>query len=269
MGDIEVVVTDLDGTLWHTSSDIHPSVVPAMRELERRGLPLLVATGRRAGSTRAPLARMGFAPPAVVLNGALGLDLSDDSRFHRMPFPSEQAKVVLEAFEAEGLSPCIYVDHPRFEVLVGERCSTHPDHLRNFGSAVGTDDTDRVVAEETVLGFGLIGLPHGELVTVSDALDDEVEPHLDRSLDYPGLATITIAPRRQSKWDGVLSYCTAAGIDPTRVLAIGDGSNDLELLAGASIAVVPERSHPGAAKLADHRVPAPEHGGWAQLLDLL
>ncbi|HJR26705.1 MAG TPA: HAD hydrolase family protein, partial [Acidimicrobiales bacterium] len=66
MPPVELVVTDLDGTLWHTDDHVHPEVVAALAELAGRGVPVLVATGRRVTSTRRPLARIGLAPPAVV-----------------------------------------------------------------------------------------------------------------------------------------------------------------------------------------------------------
>jgi hydroxymethylpyrimidine pyrophosphatase-like HAD family hydrolase len=62
MPSIDLIVTDLDGTLWHTDDHVDPKVVAALEELERRGMPLLVATGRRTASTRAPLARIGQSP---------------------------------------------------------------------------------------------------------------------------------------------------------------------------------------------------------------
>jgi hydroxymethylpyrimidine pyrophosphatase-like HAD family hydrolase len=45
MAGIELVVTDLDGTLWSGREETHPATVAAWRELERRGVPVLVATG--------------------------------------------------------------------------------------------------------------------------------------------------------------------------------------------------------------------------------
>src|SRR5688500_12281784 len=83
---ISLVVTDLDGTLWHTDGSLHPQTARALSELERRNVPVLVATGRRTRSTRTPLARLGFAPPAIVMNGAVGLQLATGARFHLAPF---------------------------------------------------------------------------------------------------------------------------------------------------------------------------------------
>lgn len=265
---VELVVTDLDGTLWHTDDDLRPEVTEAVREIQRRGVPLLVATGRRVASTRAPLARMDLAPPAVVLNGALGLDLATGQRFHRAPFPPGGAREVLTAFAEAGLDPVIYVDHHRYDVFVSETPSTNPGHLRDLGDSAGVDDLARVVAEEAVLGFSCIGVEHGLLAAAAERLRGAGEVHLDRSLDYPGTGSLTVAPKGQSKWDGVLAFCEQRGLAHDRVLAVADGPNDLELLAAAAVAVVPEDAHPAAAELADHRIPSSRDAGWAAVLDL-
>lgn len=267
MTDVALVVTDLDGTLWHTDDHVHPATVAALDELARRGVPLLVATGRRAASTRTPLARIGQAPPAVVLNGALGLDLGTDERFHRSPFPTDEAVAALAAFETAGLQPVVYVDHPRYDVFLGPSPSTHEGHVRSLGDTAGTDDLGRVCAEEAVLGFGMIGVPHAAAAAARDALGERVEVHLDRSLDYPGMASLTAAPKGQSKWDGVVAFCEREGLDPGRVLALADGPNDIELLSGAAIGLVPEVAHQSALDLATHVIPAAADGGWAAVLD--
>jgi hydroxymethylpyrimidine pyrophosphatase-like HAD family hydrolase len=269
MPPIDLVVTDLDGTLWHTDDDIDPGVVAAMVELERRGVPLLVATGRRTESARGPLARVGQAPPAVVLNGALGLDLATGERFHRAPFPSAQASAALAAFTSVGLEPVMYVDHPRFDVFLSATPSTHPDHVRSLGATAGVDDLARVAAEEAVLGFSMIGVPHRDGVAASEALGDLVEVHLDRAFDFAGLASLTAAPKGQSKWDGVAAFCAERGLDSSRVLALADGPNDIELLTNAAVGLVPAEAHPAALDLADHVIPAARDAGWTAVLDHL
>lgn len=264
-GPIELVVTDLDGTLWHTADEVDPAVVDAVRTLDGRGVPLLVATGRRVASTRAPLARVGLAPPAVVLNGALGLDLATGERFHRAPYAADEAVAVHAAFRSAGLDPVVYLDHPTLDAVLSTTPSTHPEHVRQLGAA--TADLDTVVATEAVLGFSVIGVEHGRCVAARDAVGDRAETHLDRSLEFPGLATLTVAPHGQSKWDGVLAFCRLHDLDPGRVLALGDGSNDLELLAGAAVALVPVVAHPDALAAADHVIPSAADAGWTAVLD--
>lgn len=276
---VELVVTDLDGTFWHTDDHLPAAVLDAVGELERRGVPLLVATGRRLASTRGPLARLGLAPPAIMLNGAIGIDLATNERFHVAPYPTDQALAAYDGFVAAGLSPVVYVDHPRWDVLLSHHPDTNPAHVDALGDTAGrhwgagertmVDDLRVAVAETPVLGFSMIGVPFPDAEAAFAALDGVVEVHLDRSIDYPGMASLTAAPRGQSKWDGVLAYCALHGIDSTRVLAVADGPNDIELLANAAVRAVPEVAHPSALALATTLIPAAQEGGWAEIIPLL
>ena len=210
----------------------------------------------------------GSRPPAIVLNGALALDLATDERFHRHHYDAEVAARVLDAFRAAGLDPCVYIEHDHIEVYVGTRPSTNPGHLASFGTAAVAADLDEIVATEPVLGFGVIGHPIEPLLHVIGAIGDQAETHLSGDSQWGG-DTLTVAPPGLSKWAGVLAYCELAGVDASRVLAIGDGPNDVELLTHAAVAVVPEDAFPEALPLANHVVPPPDAGGWAQILDLV
>jgi HAD superfamily hydrolase (TIGR01484 family) len=265
---VELVVTDLDGTLWFGNTETHPATVSAWQELERRGVPVLVATGRRVTSTRDPLARLGFAPPAVVMNGALVLELATGARYHRQAYVNGDAGTVLTAFRALGLEPCVYVDHAEVDVFVSDEPSTHPDHLASLGATAAQADLDEIVDEIPVLMFGIMGYDAEPLLGVSAALAGAAESHIAPSDEYGG-HTFTVTPLGLSKWIGVMAYCTQAGIDPSRVLAIGDGPNDCELLTAASVAVVPNNGCTEALVLADHIIGSPREGGWAQVLDLV
>jgi hypothetical protein len=176
---------------------------------------------------------------------------------------------VLDGFEAAGLEPCVYVHGGTAEVWLSERPSTHPGHVRALAASAGVGDLRAVVAAEVVLAFSIIGAPHGSLVPVAEALAGVAEVHLDRALEYPRMAAITVAPRGRSKWDGVVAYCNAHGIDTTRILALGDGPNDVELLERAAISLVPENGHPSAQAHATHLIGSPSSGGWAAVLDHL
>lgn len=268
MAKVDLVVTDLDGTLWFGHEETHPHTVAAWKELERRDLPVLVATGRHVVSTRAPLARLGFAPPAVMLNGALALDLCSGVRYHRQSYTAEAARTVLDAFRSVGIDPCVYVDHVHIDVFLGERPSTHPTHLASFGTTAAYADLEEIVNTVPVLMLGLVGHDPGPLFAVANALTGAAEIHIS-GVDQYGGHSCTVTPLGLSKWVGVVAYCTHTGLDPTRVLAIGDGPNDCELLAAATIAVAPRDACPAALDIAHHVVDSPRVGGWAQILDLV
>jgi hypothetical protein len=268
MATVDLVVTDLDGTLWFGHEETHPATLTAWRELERRRIPVLVATGRRVASTRGPLAHLGFAPPAVMMNGALAIDLRTDERFHRHQYTTEDAIRILAAFRAVGLEPCVYVDHPGVDVFVGERPSTHPQHLKGLGASAQQADLETIVGTVPVLMFGIMGHDPEPLTEFRRALAGAAESHV-AGTDMYGGHSCTATPIGLSKWTGVEAFCARAGLDPTRVLAIGDGPNDCELLAAAAVAVAPADGHEVALRFADHVVGSPRDGGWAEILDLI
>ena len=265
---VSLVVTDLDGTLWHTDDHVPEPVRAAFAEVQARGVPLLVATGRRLGTTLGPLDAHGLSAPVVVLNGALGV-LPDGTRFHRAHYPDEEAAAVLEAFRAVDLDPVVYIDDPAHEVVLGPSPSTNPLHVAALASSARHGDTREAIGSGNVLGFSLIGVEHGIAVRAAASIGKSGVTHLDRSLDHPGMLSLTVAPRLRSKWDGVLAYCEHLDLDPAGVLALGDGPNDVELLDGAAVSLVPHGSHPAALERADHVIGPARDGGWAQVLDHL
>ena len=268
MPDIDLVVTDLDGTLWDAGERIHERTLDALRTLEQRGTPLLVATGRRPRSAAEVLARDGLAPPAVLLDGAIGYHLDSSRRFHRAAFAVEDAVAVLAAFEDADLSPCVYVDRPDADVVVGDNPATRPEHLQHIGEWLARDDLDRVVAEEDVLAIGLVGCDETRLRGVFDVIGNRAEAAVVRDL-YFGDATLIARPRGISKWQGVEAFCRQEGLDASRVLALGDGENDVELLTGASVACVVSDGCDAALALADHVIEPAAAGGWSAVLDLV
>lgn len=267
MPNIDLVVTDLDGTLWDAQERIHELTLDALTTLEQRRTPLLVATGRRRRSAQDALARQGLRPPAVLLDGALGHDLDTGDRFHRAPFDTDAAADVLNAFAAEGLSPCLYVDRDDADVIVGPTPSTHPQHLAHLGTWAVPQDPWEAVAEHQILGIGVVGQQRVPLERVAQQVGTRGEAAVVRDL-YFGGATLIVRPPGISKWQGVEAFCRARGIDASNVLAVGDGENDLELLTNARVACVVSDGCEPALALADHVLDPAAAGGWAAILEL-
>jgi HAD superfamily hydrolase (TIGR01484 family) len=268
-GAVQLVVTDLDGTLSDAQERIHPASARAIRELVAGGVPVLVATGRRLRMAAAVLEAGGVAAPAVVLDGSLGVDLPTGRVFHRMAFPARAARSVLAAFIAADLSPCVYVERPGVDLVVDHRPSTHPLHLARAFPWAERSDLAAAVAAEPVFAFTVVGHPdRRRLVPVLEAVGAAGSGSIVHDLLYGGY-TLQVRPPGVSKWSGVLAYCAERGLDPTRVLAIGDGANDVELLEAAAVPCTVATAAPAALARARHVLDPPSTGGWAAVLELV
>ena len=129
-------------------------------------------------------------------------------------------------------------------------------------------DLDEIVATVPVLSFGMFGHEADELARVAHAIESAAEARVLADTFSAGHG-INVAPAGLSKWTGVLAYCEHHGVDPARVLAIGDETNDVELLSRAAVGLAMADGHADARAAADHLVPPSAEGGWAALLDHL
>src|SRR6266508_3390476 len=151
---VELVVTDLDGTLSDAGERVHPRTIRAVLALGNAGIPVLVATGRRPRTAALVLEAAGLRGPAVMLDGSIGRDLRDGRAFHRVAFSPEAAATVLDTFAADGFQPCLHVERPGVDIVVGDRPSTHPGHLARAAPWVARDDLARAVLADPVLSVG-------------------------------------------------------------------------------------------------------------------
>jgi HAD superfamily hydrolase (TIGR01484 family) len=262
---IDVVVTDLDGTLWGVDGVVHPDVLAAIAQLGRWGVPLLAATARRSGAVRQMLGRNGLSMPAVLLDGALVRDGSWTT-IHFDAFDPPTAAAVLDVFRQHAVEPCIGVlADDEVDARLGPRPSTHPDHVAYLADWSIRADLDAVVVDEVVQSFSVCGVPRLLVQPVADDLASIAAPIATWDATY-GAYTLTVGPIGVHKWRGVQAFCAHHGLDDGAVLAVGDGLNDIELLRAAAIACVVDGSDSRVEACADYLVAGPAVGGWADIL---
>ncbi len=268
MTGIRAVVTDLDGTFWHGHEVIHPRIRAAWDELTDAGIHLLIATGRRRRSVLRGTEPAGLVASAVLMSGALGVDLASGHEWHRTGFSPQAAAAVLAAFRAEGVEPVAYIGTDGLDVIAAEDCATNPGHLASFGPHVRRHAPDDAGADGLLVGFGVLGVPDVRLDRVRDSLEGTAACWYGPNDHLYGGETLMVGPAGVSKVDGIRIWCEEQGIHASELLAVGDGTNDLEMLAwaGTSVAV---RGGATEAAGADHVIEGPESAGWATILDLL
>ena len=115
---IRLLTTDLDGTLWGPDFVPAPEHIAAVDEPARQDVIVLAATSRRPRLTKQRLADHGLALPAVLIDGAVGIDFRTGERFHEAFFGPEAARDTLAAFQAYGLDSCLYVDDREIDIAV-------------------------------------------------------------------------------------------------------------------------------------------------------
>ncbi|MDF0600949.1 HAD-IIB family hydrolase [Psychromarinibacter sp. C21-152] len=214
-----VVFTDLDGTLLDHATYSHAAAAPALAELRRRRIPLVLASSKTAAEIAPLHAELGLgAAPAIVENGA-GL---------------------LEPAAPEGGDAAEYA---RIRAALDAVPPGPRARYRGFG-----DMSDAEVAE-------LTGLSREEAARARRRCHSEpglwAGSEADRAAFEAALAERGIHARAggrfltlslgRTKADAMRAVAARLGAETT--VALGDAPNDAEMLAAADYAVVVRNDH--------------------------
>ena len=263
------MVTDLDGTVWDRNLRCHPDTLAAIHQvLARDDVELLVATGRRRNSARRAYALNDLVLPSALLNGAIGYDFVAEKLFHQATFDPTSMRQAFAILQSNALSPVAYLSDTR--AMVVEGATTSLRHIDGLGDDLHWTTFDDLAPRTDVLGMSMLGIEYDLVEPALAALDAlpgvEVAAYADHL--YPPYS-LMLAPENVTKEVGIRAYLAYANLAPERIIALGDGGNDLEMLAMADVSLAVSGGDQRAIDLADEQIDRPERGGWAAVLDYL
>ncbi|TYL53317.1 HAD family hydrolase [Agromyces mariniharenae] len=260
-----LVALDVDGTILHEDESIDERVADAILAARERGHEVTLATGRSWATTLPVLERLGLSPEFVVCaNGAITMRRDDAasggySRAHVETFDPTAVLARIRSFLPSG----------RFMVEL-------PDGYRLYTQ--GMTDWNLENAHEVSFDE-LLDQRATRVVVVSP--DHELEEFL-RIVEEMGLhqvsyaigwtAWLDIAPDGVSKATALERVRGWLDLPLDRVIAVGDGRNDIEMFswAGASGRAVAMGQAPAEVRAAAGETAEDvDHAGLAAVLDSL
>ena len=223
-----LIALDIDGTVMHEDGTITSAVIDAVRHARDRGHEVMLSTGRSMSMTLPVAARLGITPYYIVCsNGAITLKRDPDvtggySRHHIEQFDPTQVLTKIRSV----LTDASYAveDEEGFFHYTG----SFPEITLGAASA-------RVSFED------LLGHRATRVVVIS--LEHELEEFLaivERlglhkvSYNVGWTAWLDIAPDGVNKDTAIERVRSALNIDRSKVIAIGDGRNDIDMLSWAA-----------------------------------
>lgn len=235
--DRRMVALDIDGTLLHEDGSIAPRVQRAVSAVVAAGHELMIATGRSMETTLPVLQQLGIAPEwTVCSNGAVTIR-RDDAQNADTGI-STGAELHYRKEHIETFDPSAVLTTIR-DALQGARYAVEDrDGRYRYTEEFPTGAVGRM--SEQVPFEGLLGMEATRVVVISpnhgmeDFLTIVEQMGLHRvSYAVGWTAWLDIAPDGVNKATALERLREQLDIPRDRVVAVGDGRNDIEMLEWA------------------------------------
>lgn len=229
----DFVASDLDGTLLTPSLEFPPGTVTGVADLGAAGVPLVVCTGRMFRSARKVAERLGLRQgPAVCYQGALVADLGTGEWLQHLPLSSSLAADVIRHARQIGRHVNVYVDDELYVEQDDEWARRYAEHAEVGMNVVA--DLLEVVADRPPTKAIIAADPDEVAVLLPDLQEFwRGKLYVTRSLPH----YIEINDVHATKSSALEFLCRRLDARRQRVVACGDGLNDIDMLRWAGLGV--------------------------------
>jgi hypothetical protein len=237
---------------------VHARTREAVRVARAAGIPFVLVTGRMFRSVKRYVDELELDEPVVCYQGAV-VATADGEFVRHVPIPLELARRVIASIADAHHLNC-YVDDELYVAEITPEARAYADFQHIPLNEVG-DLLDWLDRPPTKLVA--VGEQH-----VMDALEREQKARFDGSLyiskSLPEF--LEFAAPEVTKASGFAVAAELLGVPVERVVAFGDGENDVELLESVGYAVAVENAHERVLAVADFVCPRDSEEGVAQVI---
>lgn len=218
---IDTIVTDLDDTLLDDNRTITPYTLAVIGEAIKRGVRLILASGRAASSMRPFVDRMNTGQPYIACNGAQLMN-PDHSEISASAFAPEQARELVRYFHARGFYTQVYRGEFFYFAKACEANKTYAAQTGMEGKEVGD-----------LAAF--LDFPTPKVLSINAPKEVEALFPVIQA-DFPDV-TFTISkpnfleaqPKGVTKGSALHRLSGIMGFSPERTMVFGDSLNDVSM----------------------------------------
>ena len=261
---IRLIAFDMDGTVLYNGAEITLRLQRILKKALEQGIYVVPCTGRGRLQLPATLAALDL-PYTITSNGGrLRDERADETIYTNLVDWETAAGICHDITELEHFM-CVHVDgHVHFQGAEEEYIRVKfsiPEYI----PVDLTDSTERLLRET-----------HGgaEKIFVRPATEEIRQQIRQRIMDkYDVYCSSSSAHNLEfgkpdcSKAAALQWLCERLGVDPSEVVAFGDGENDKEMLQFAGVGVAMGNAHPACQQAADVVIGTCAEDGVAEFLE--
>jgi Cof subfamily protein (haloacid dehalogenase superfamily) len=270
----ELIAIDVDGTLLNTDHVVSEANRAALHRAHEAGMQVVLCTGRAFPEIERVIDDIGLdLDAAVTVFGAVVTDVPTKETLHSAAFTDADARALVEFFKAR--------DYTVLYLSGGEQAGSSGYVIRGeynhfavdaylMKTTVHYDIVEHLPAEiSPALRISIIDDP-GALDEMSAELirvfGDRVVHNILHAPEWAFTVIEAFAPG-VNKWNGIARLCELRGLNPEKVVALGDDVNDIDMLRNAPLGVAMGNARESVKAAANRVTLTNNEDGVAKVID--
>ncbi len=255
----KLILSDLDGTLLQDDGHISWENQQAIRLFIQGGGLFSVATGRSKIGMEHFFPELQMNAPAILYNGSVIHDFSTSEDIWTGPVGAnsyELALLLKERFPAAGIE--VYAGHQPYVVQDSQRTRLHFQNVKMPWNLCALEEVPQPWLSLVITG-------EADCLPAIVRLIEQAYPS-GFFLQYSSPHMLEIMHPQANKGAAARRLCRLLGISIENFYAVGDGTNDVELLRESGHGCAPADACPQALSVAKHRLPSYQQHAIAALI---
>ena len=264
----KLLALDMDGTTLNSEKKITPKTANAISELSRRGVAVVLSTGRGLAEIADYKTELKFMHYGILISGGMVYDFFNSKPVTTHPLDTEIMLQLVDSAESEGAMIQLLTEN---DSLVREENILN---MKDFGmeiyqdmyyrNCVRCDDFKKFIRENPgkVLKFNIY-----HRSTESREKNFKRFQEFDLGIAYAEKTALEISPKNISKASGLKELCKFLKIDLSETVAVGDAENDTEILQTAGFSVAMGNASEKIKKIADFVTADNDNDGVAKVIE--
>ena len=283
----KLVAIDLDGTMLNSYGVVSEETKNTIKEVEKQGVEVIIASGRPIASIKEIAKEIESKNYFIAGNGAIIYDMKKDEIIYEKTLSKEKVLEIIKICEENSISYNVYTEREilatslKYNVLYyhkenlkkEENKKTKINIVNNMYEYVKNKEDARflkiTICDESKTVFNSIikklkDVKNIEILDVSHMARKTIVHGTEEyqiSYYYTEISTENV-----DKWEAIKFLIEKLNIKKEEVIAIGDNSNDKNMIKNAGLGIAMKQSTPSVLEIADEVTESNNEDGVAKIL---
>ena len=283
----KLVVIDLDGTMLNSYGVVTNETKEVIKKVEKQGVEVVIASGRPIDSIKEIAKEIESKNYFIAGNGAIIYDIKNDEIIYEKTLSKEKVLEIIKICEENSISYNVYTEKEilaaslKYNVLYyhkenlkkEESKRTKINIVKNMYEYVENKKDARylkiTICDENKTVFNSImkkikEIKEIEILEVSHMARKTIKQGTEEfSISY---YYTEISEENVDKWNAIEFLIKKLNIKKEEVMAIGDNSNDKNMIENAGLGVAMKQGSPNVISIADEVTEGNNEEGVAKIL---